>query len=181
MADFRSASLTGFSRGGAPQQETSHATPSTFPDCTGACGADQLSAPAQQTVTQSYRGVVTLVVGEQPDAVRVGEAVTVSYTVDTTASDVDPSPQAGIFPAGLLSLTVMLPDSDFAASSGVGQIQTFDNTENPDDQISFPHQEHCSALMIFKACRSRLLKLKFIGSTDMFASDAVPTPPARCA
>src|SRR5688572_19441756 len=137
-------------------------------------GLISFPAPAQQTVTQSYRGVVTHVVGEQPDSVQVGEAVTVSYTVDTTASDVDPSPQAGIYPAGLLSLTVMLPDSDFAVSSGVGQIQTFDNTENPDDQISFYSSSIVSSDDL-QGLPVRALELVFSGSTNMFASDAVPT------
>ena len=137
-------------------------------------GLISLPAPAQQTVTQSYRGVVTHVVGEQPDSVHVGEAVVVSYTVDPAATDVNPSPQDGIYPAGLLSLTVMLPDSDFAVSSGVGQIQTFDNTENPDDQLSFYSGSIVSPDDL-QGLPVRALELVFIGSTNMIASDAVPT------
>src|SRR6202008_1462636 len=99
-------------------------------------GLISFPAPAQQTATQSYRGLVTNVVGEQSDAVHVGETVIVSYTVDPTDTDLYPSPKDGYYSAGLLSLSVMLPDSDFAVASGVGQIQTYDNTDNPDDQIS---------------------------------------------
>ena len=125
-----------------------------FRDCTGACGADQLSrtSPANRD-PKSYRGIVTLVVGEYPDAVRVAEAVTVSYTVDTTASDVDPSPQTGIFPAGLLSLTVLVPFSTTLWRQAVSgkfrhsitlRIQTTRFPSAPGRTVG---------VMIFKACR----------------------------
>ena len=129
---------------------------------------------AQQTVTHVYRGVVTLVSGEQPDAIDVGDPVTVTYTVDPAAPDSDPSLQDGVYFNGLRNLSVSLPESDFAALGGVGQIQTFDNTSNPDDQVSLftgsiVQSDDLQGLPV------RALELVFIGGTDMLSSDAVPT------
>lgn len=91
---------------------------------------------AQETVTHTYRGFVEEVVGVLPGAIQLGEPVVITYSLDTTAIDLYPDdPNNGMFRDNAAGLRVSLPTSGLNVA-GTGQLQTFDNTDNPDDQIS---------------------------------------------
>ncbi|GHA83884.1 FIMAH domain-containing protein [Cognatilysobacter bugurensis] len=95
-------------------------------------------APVQafaETVTVTYTG--TIQEAYDHPVLDEGDAVTVTYVLDTAAPDRDPDPSKGWFiDDAVVSFRVQIPAADLDVVLGPGQLQTFDNTANPDDQVS---------------------------------------------
>ena len=78
--------------------------------------------------TFSYDAVVTSASGVHAAVLLTGEAVTISYTLDSLAADSNSDPQRGIFANAVLSLSVSFPNLGvFAVAGPTGLAQTFDN------------------------------------------------------
>lgn len=88
-----------------------------------------------ETVTVRYTGSISQDYGHP--VLDIGDAVTVTYVLDTAAPDRDPDPSKGWFiDDAVVSFRVQIPAADLDVVLGPGQLQTFDNTANPDDQVS---------------------------------------------
>lgn len=101
--------------------------------------ASVVAAPAfAEQVTHSYQGVVTRSSGPQSALFVAGQDVTVSYTVETTATDSDPNPDYGVYHGGLVALRITIPAVGVDAEVGTGTVQTFDNiVDTNSDQVFF--------------------------------------------
>ncbi len=65
-----------------------------------------------------------------------GEVAIVSYELDPSVPDRNPAPNAGFYFNATLALTFEFPDRGLTIDFAQGNVQTFDNTANPDDQVS---------------------------------------------
>lgn len=101
--------------------------------------ASVFASPAfAEQVTISYQGVVTRSSGPQSAPFAAGQEITVSYTVETTAADIDPNPGNGVFHGGLVALRIAIPAAGVDARVGAGTVQTFDNDVGSNsDQVFF--------------------------------------------
>lgn len=82
-------------------------------------------------VTVNYRGTVYRVQGDQASALpAAGQAIEISYTVDTSIADAWWNyPTMGAYPDALKNLTVRLPESSFQISVQAGAVQTFNEPD----------------------------------------------------
>lgn len=145
--------------------------------------ASVFATPAfAEQVTVSYQGVVTRSSGAQPGPFAVGQEITVSYTVETTAADIDPNPESGVFQGGMVALRITIPAAGVDAQVGPGTVQTFDNANGgTSDQVFFYGNATGGSLLGMPLTRA---EVDFIddeagpaGFPIMLTSDAIPTQP----
>lgn len=133
-----------------------------------------------EEVTINYRGLVTATQGAQPEPFRAGQEITVSYTLDASAADIEPDPNAGVFPGGLLAMRITIPEAGVDAQTGLGTVQTFNNVENS-DQIFFYSFQVEGSLLGMPLTSAAVDFLDFepgpLGVADMIDSDAMPVEP----
>lgn len=135
---------------------------------------------AQETVTHTYHGFVEEVVGVLPGAIQQGEPVVITYSLDTSAVDLYPDDPKKRFFLDAAGLRVSLPASGLNVA-GTGQLQTFDNTDNPDDQISMyipnivEHDQLMNQPVISLGMAIISDAVDASGTPDMLDGDGIPT------
>lgn len=131
-----------------------------------------------EEVTITYRGLVTGSQGAQPGPFTVGQQVEISYTVDDAVVDIDPDPNAGVFPGGLVSLRISIPEAGVDAVTGSGTVQTF-NDFDTSDQVFFYSFAAEGSLVGVPLILAEVDFLDFqpgpLGAADMIDTDAIPT------
>ena len=83
-----------------------------------------------QSVPIAFQARVTSVQGADAGVFSAGDPLTISYTVDTGAPDLDGNPQAGVFPGATNTLTVSFPTRGVFAQGTSGSAQTFNNFDS---------------------------------------------------
>lgn len=143
--------------------------------------AAALAGPALSAeVTLSYEGVVTEASGAQAGLFSAGQEISVTYTVETTAPDVDPNPGNGVYHGGLLSLRITIPAAGVDAQVGTGTVQTFDNEPGANsDQVFFYGDATAGSLAGSTLVRAEVDFLDYepgpAGFPIMLSSPAIPT------
>jgi len=134
-----------------------------------------VSDTAQNTPTQvSFSTTVTNASGPFASTFTPGDVVIISYDLDTNVLDTNGAANAGIFPGATQSLTFEFPDLGLTIDFSQGNVQTFDNTANPDDQVFIFANVNQNGSMLGG---ESILQSEFdyIGTTSMLSSDALPT------
>jgi hypothetical protein len=83
-----------------------------------------------QPVPVAFQARVTSAQGADAGVFSAGDSLTISYTVETSAADLDGDPQAGVFPGATNHLTVSFPTRGVFAQGTSGSAQTFDNFDS---------------------------------------------------
>jgi len=87
-----------------------------------------LNAFAQPTV--AFGAHVTFVSGADAAQFAVGDPVSISYSLNVNAPDLNSDPQAGVFPGATNSLSVSFATRGIFAAGTSGSLQTFDNFDS---------------------------------------------------
>jgi len=103
-----------------------------------------------------------------------GEVAIVSYELDPSVPDRNPAPNAGFYFNATLALTFEFPDRGLTIDFAQGNVQTFDNTANPDDQVFIFGSVNQNNSMLGGETVTNT-ELDFIGTTSMLSSDALPS------
>jgi len=131
-------------------------------------------APTAGAAEISFSTVVNFSAGPHSGAFSPGDAAIVTYELDPTVVDTNVASDAGIYPGATLSLTIEFPDLALLFDFVQGTVQTFDNTENPDDQVFiFGAVNQNNSMLGGESVLST--ELDFIGTTSMLSSDALPS------
>ena len=82
-----------------------------------------------------FSTVVTHSSGPFANTFSTGDVAIISYELDASVQDTNPAPDAGIYRDASLSLTFEFPGLGLVIDFTGGNVQTFDDTPNPDDQV----------------------------------------------
>ena len=80
-----------------------------------------------QPVPVAFQARVTSAQGADAGVFSAGDPLTISYSVDTSAADLDGNPQAGVFPGAIQNMVVSFPTRGVLTRGTSGPAQTFNN------------------------------------------------------
>lgn len=119
----------------------------------------------------AYKGVITQANGPQSSLFVAGQEVRISYVVETTTVDGNPSTSAGVYFNGLRELRISIADAGVDVTTGTGTVQTFNDVGS--DQAffySYAPSGNLGGLPVSSA------EVDFVDDQSaMLASDALPT------
>lgn len=122
---------------------------------------------------RSFRTAVTTSTGVHADAFPAGEEVFITYALVEGIVDSDGENKKGMYSNGSAALLFEFPNLGFNFRFGAGNVQTFDNTENPDDQVFIFGSSNSNGCELSGETLTRS-ELDFIGSTAFLAGDSLP-------
>ncbi len=134
-----------------------------------------LSIYSANAAVVDFSATVVASFGPHAGLFSAGDNVKISYELDDGAFDSDPLPGDGVFHDGVLNLDFQFPDSELNFNFGSGTLQTFDDTDNPDDQVFIYSSDDQGGSSLLGGEVVNLLELDFDGPTSMLSSDAVPS------
>ncbi|MEM7672581.1 MAG: PEP-CTERM sorting domain-containing protein [Verrucomicrobiota bacterium] len=124
--------------------------------------------------TFSYTGSITSVFGDFSDDFNMGDTVNIAYQFDYSVMDSNSDPDVGNYFGATQLLTFSHLESGLSTNFSGGTTNIFNDTSNPDDQIS---------ILGFTAAETSFLGGEVItftefgasGSTSMLSDDSLPT------
>ncbi len=105
-----------------------------------------------------------------------GSTVTISYDLNNSVVDSNAATDAGLYFNATQSLKFDFSDLglNIEFGGGTGNVSTFNNTANPDDQMFIFGGANLNGATL-AGLEITLAELDFIGLTSMLSSDAMPT------
>ena len=148
-------------------------TPSNFGDVSDGWFATNWTYTLSQVPgPNNFSSTVISAFGPLAGLFQAGDPVDVSLFLDQSVGDTNPAPDAGVFPNATIQLAVDFPNLQLAIRNSGGNVQTFDNTPNPDDQIFiFANNNDNGASLGGELIVGS--ELDFTGNTDMLSSDQI--------
>ena len=121
-----------------------------------------------------FSTVVTSSFGPFAGSFSPGDVAIISYDLDADVLDSNGAADLGLYFNATLSLTFEFPDLGLLTDFAQGNVQTFDNTANPDHQVFiFGLVNQNSSMLGGESIE--LTELGFTGTTSMLSSDALPS------
>lgn len=138
------------------------------------------AATFAQLKTVTYRGIVTDVVGAQPNSLRTGQPIVVSYTLDPAVADILPATDAGQFMFAMKNITISLPDAPFRVVAENGTVQTY-NLPTQDTLMVYSYLNGVTQTDYLEGLPVLSARVDFLdteagpgGTPIMLSSDAMP-------
>ena len=135
-------------------------------------GLSAVDASAAE-VRVAYRGVVTQAEGTDAATFAAGQQILVSYVVETTIPDIEPSTNVGRYPDGLRELRVSVEGTGVDVVVGKGTVRVYD--DNWSDFVLLYNTDYDNVSGVLGGLPVGFAEVDFRGLPAMISGDGIPT------